>query len=138
MKMNIKITFIAILSLLFIYATCCRDKKDCHYNVYINNNTDKAIYFNLSASYPDTLFYYNPTVEGDICKVNPHKHTNESHNSCVEGYYLQVPKLIYFIYDAQTLETTPWDTVKKKYMILKRYELTLQDLENMNWTVTYP
>ncbi len=45
---------------------------------------------------------------------------------------------MYFIYDAQTLETTPWDTVVKKYMILKRHDLTKKDLDSMGWKITYP
>ena len=45
---------------------------------------------------------------------------------------------MYFIYDACILETTPWDTIKAKYIVLKRYDLSLQDLQQMNWTITYP
>jgi hypothetical protein len=139
MKTNLKIISYIMLCLLFISATCCRNDKDCHYNVYIKNNSDKTIYFYLSTLYPDTLYLYvNPTVAGDEYKVKPHQTTNDSHNSCVEGYYYRTQKLIYFIYDAQTLETIPWDTVTKKYMILKRYELTLHDLDSLNWTITYP
>jgi hypothetical protein len=30
------------------------------------------------------------------------------------------------------------DKLAEQHNILKRYDLTLQNLENMNWTVTYP
>jgi len=39
--------------------------------------------------------------------------------------------------DANTLETTSWDTIKLNYKVLKRYDLSFQDLEKMNWTITY-
>lgn len=138
MKTNIKITSVALFGLFFISATCCRNQKDCHYNVYIKNNSDRAIYFLFSTSYPDTFFYDNPIADANYYKLNPRQETHDSNNSCVEGYYYNTQKLIYFIFDAQTLETVPWDTVVKKYMILKRYELTLHDLDSLNWTITYP
>ena len=55
-----------------------------------------------------------------------------------EGRFEQFEKVMVFVFDAQVLETTPWDTVKAKYLVLKRYDLSLQDLESMNWTITYP
>ncbi len=56
-----------------------------------------------------------------------------------EGRFEQFRKVMVFVFDAQVLETTPpWDTVKAKYLVLKRYDLSLQDLESMNWTITYP
>jgi len=43
-----------------------------------------------------------------------------------------------FIFDAHTIETTPWDSIVKHNMILKRYQLTKTDMEKSNWTITYP
>jgi hypothetical protein len=43
-----------------------------------------------------------------------------------------------FIYDAKLVQTTPWDSVVGKYLVLKRYDFSLQDLEKMNGIVTYP
>jgi len=43
-----------------------------------------------------------------------------------------------FIFDAHTIETTPWDSIVKHYMVLKRYQLTKSDMEKMNWIITYP
>lgn len=115
----------------------CRNKKDCHDNVYIENITNKAVYIYFSPMYPNTILNYNPRVEGELLKVEPGKKNDNDFRNWVESYYLQVPKLIFFIYDSHTLETTPWDTIVKKYMILKLYELTLQELESMNWTINY-
>jgi hypothetical protein len=35
-------------------------------------------------------------------------------------------------------ETTPWDSIVKHYVVLKRYQLTKSDMEKSNWTITYP
>jgi len=32
----------------------------------------------------------------------------------------------------------PCDTIRKYVPILHRYQLTLEDLQRMNWTVVYP
>lgn len=59
---------------------------------------------------------------------------------CFEGAINANPEgiIMYFIYDANTLETVPWDMVVKNYLILKRYDLSLEDLQGMDWTITYP
>jgi hypothetical protein len=43
-----------------------------------------------------------------------------------------------FIFDKQTVVEQPWDTIVENNLVLKRYDLSLQDLESMNWTITYP
>ncbi len=45
---------------------------------------------------------------------------------------------VLFYYDENIVNTIPWDTIRTKYMILKRYDLSIEDLERMNWTITYP
>lgn len=137
--MSLKINYITFLALVFLSATCIRDNQNCHTMLEIINNSEKAIYFHPSAGYPDTLTLdYNPSVAGDYFKIEKSSRKKDVYRSCIEGEFLISTKIIYFIYDAQTLETTPWDTVKSKYLILKRYDLTLQDLKDMNWTITYP
>jgi hypothetical protein len=46
--------------------------------------------------------------------------------------------LIIFIFDAAIVDTTPWETIKKNYLILKRYDLTLKELDSLNFKVIYP
>ncbi len=43
-----------------------------------------------------------------------------------------------FIFEKQTVIEQPWDTIVANNMILKRYDLSLDDLERMDWTITYP
>jgi hypothetical protein len=43
-----------------------------------------------------------------------------------------------FVFNAGLLETIPWDTIKANYLVMKRYDLSLPDLEEMDWTITYP
>jgi len=43
-----------------------------------------------------------------------------------------------FIFDKQTVIEQPWDSIVANNMVLKRYDLSLEDLNSMNWTITYP
>ena len=130
---------VLFLGIILVSATCSNDNENCHYKVTIVNNSDKVIYFYPSSRYPDTLTLYpNPTTSGNYFKIEKLSSKEDIYHSCVEGKFSITSKYMYFIYDAQTLETTPWDTVVKKYMILKRYDLSLEDLQRVNWTITYP
>lgn len=37
-----------------------------------------------------------------------------------------------------TLSSLPWDEIRTEYKILKRYDLSLADLERINFTIVYP
>ena len=126
---------------ILISATCSNDNENCHNKVTIINNSDKDIYFSASSRYPDTLTLYpNPASAGDYYKVGRNATGKHLYRDCIEYDFKANPSgiIMYYIYDAQTLKTVPWDTVVKNYMILKRYDLTKQDLDSMQWTITYP
>ena len=33
---------------------------------------------------------------------------------------------------------SPWETVREDYIILQRYDLSIAELEKLNWTIYYP
>jgi hypothetical protein len=43
-----------------------------------------------------------------------------------------------YILSKDTIDEYSWDKIRLERMILKRYDLSLHDLEDMNWTITYP
>jgi len=43
-----------------------------------------------------------------------------------------------FILDSNIVKTIPWDTIRNNNNYLKRYDLTTDSLNKLNWTVTYP
>ena len=45
---------------------------------------------------------------------------------------------MYYLFSRDTLETVSWEEVVKEYKVLARYDLTLEDLERLNWTIYYP
>ena len=134
---HLKFILLFLLVSILFSSTRCSDNKTCHYSIIILNNSNKAIYFNISFRYPDTTLDSNPTFDSSF-KIENQSQKVDKYGRCLEGDFSYTSKIMCFIYDAQTIETTPWDTVKAKYLVLKRYDLSLKDLENINWSVTYP
>ena len=135
-----KLLIMSICVVILTSATNCHKDKDCHRELFINNTSNQAIYFYYGKNFPDTsIIDYNPTVAVDVYKVEASSKKSHGYRGCLESLFdNNSKKSIFFIFDANTLETTPWDTVLSNYLILKRYEITLEDFQNNNFTLTYP
>lgn len=132
---------ILLIPILFS-GTCKRDDESCHHRITINNNADEDVFFQVGLIYPDTTLSDNdnPLPAGNYYKCLANSFAVDFTSSCWESYFYNAPSdtLMIFIFDSNILETVPWDTVCANYMILKRYDLSLKDLQNTNWTITYP
>lgn len=129
------------ICMLLLATTCNKEDENCHKHINIVNNSDGDIYYSLSFRYPDTITLYpNPTSDSYTYRIEKNSEKKDFSRSCYEGEIKINPeeKIMYYIYSANTLETVPWDTVVKYYMILERYDLSVENLKSMNWTVTYP
>lgn len=143
MNMKIYITGL-ILSLLCLSTTCEKGDDDLHKIIKFVNQTDKELYVQTSGSYPDTTFvngeFPNPLLS-DLNRILPNE-TNTmalaARYSFEEKFSYSYDTLMIFVFDAAVLETNPWETVQQDYKVLKRYELSFDDLQRMNWTITYP
>jgi hypothetical protein len=112
--------------------TCHKD--DVHYNLTIKNQSSKAISVSLGDYFPDTTLrcpwgYFEIGVdqENKIFSKNGWESEFKDYN------YLQI-----FVMDSVINKEFPCDTIKKHNKILKRYQLTLDDIKKKNWTITYP
>jgi hypothetical protein len=117
----------------------CKDIDHWDFKLKITNNSDRIIYFYNSDIYPDTTisFEYNP-INSIGYRVNPGVTESNRIRGTWEDKFQYIDTLMIFIFDEETLQIVPWDTIQEKYMILKRYDLSLEDLQGMNWTITYP
>jgi hypothetical protein len=132
--------------MMFISSFTCGKDDNCHYTADFINKTDKTVYIMASSGYPDTNAWKylspDPLLSPEIHEVKANSNNDAAMRgrTCVE-VFLSNPEtdtLILFVFDAQVLETTPWDTVKARNLYLTRYDLSLPDLQNNNWTITYP
>ena len=142
----IKMKFMKKMTIILSFLTCvllsstCEKDKDKHDLIMFTNNSSELIYVRGSWEYPDTAINFsNPALAGDFYKVAANTSDDPLRlQDTYEGRFEQFEKVMVFVFDAQVLETTPWDTVKANYLVLKRYDLSLDDLNRMNWTITYP
>jgi hypothetical protein len=133
-KLQVIKTLISI-SFLFLLIQCDQwDRK-----MKIVNNSSSAIYYNDSYMYPDTTLRIddNPISLSRLLVASGETVSNPRRGRWEEVFDI-CDTLMIFIFDETTLKTVPWDTVRKNYMILKRYDLSLEDLVRMDWRVTYP
>lgn len=143
--MNKMLITLIISSILLISIKCVDNDKNCHNTISFQNTSSKTVYVEYLGGYPDTTYFKyepNPVLSPEVSKALPgetNKRALES-RSCWEDKFKDLIKsdtVMIYVFDAQVLESTAWDTVVKKYLILKRYDLSLQDLQKSNWTVTY-
>ncbi len=145
MKKISKITIILMtLSFAFLANNCEREDENHHKTIEVINNSDKAVYTYLSTSYPDTLDMYGvpSSPYPSIYKIEPYER-NKSALSLREFYEVifrdggQIPSdtLMVFFMDAEKLES---ETTHVHNSIIQRYDLSLQDLQQVNWMLTYP
>ena len=130
-----------IMLLLFpLVVSSCREIYDTRLN--FANNSESSIYVITADIYKDTSYVYvnyYPGNDPETYKIQPHEiKTAIKPYGRWERVFEEQDTVAFYVFDAQVLETTPWDTVKAKYLVLKRYDLSLADLQRMNWTIAYP
>ena len=128
-----------MLSVLIVIGAKCSNDDELM-KLRIKNNSSQTLYESCSTNYPDTSLnkILSPACNPQIHKIEANTFQKEHYNSPTEDIFDYNDTLIVFLFNAQILESNPWDSVVKNYMILKRYDLSLQDLQDMDWTITYP
>ena len=135
-----------LIATLILFVCCKRIKEDCHYTINFINTTDLTLYVIASSEYPDTMAFKlspNPTADPNFTKVLPEE-TNAQVlwlRDCIELAFKDLitsDTMMVYVFDAQVLDNSTWDVVKENYLILKRFDLSLEDLRKNNWKITYP
>ena len=142
---------IIIVILLFfgfpnMMITCIpRESEECHTSIRVSNNSDKRIRVVTMNSAHMTnpfditrlSFVMNPAHVVNIGEQNNRAAT--SVRFCIESDFRNDRSTLFlFVFDANVIENTSWDIVARDYLVLRRYDLTLEDLRRLNWQVTYP
>jgi len=127
-------------------ATKCQDKEseNCHTSISFVNNSERSLYVNYDTYYLrnidpfniKALSYFHPDQKNlKCCEIN----TNAlSSNMCFEDRFKTIDTIYVFIFDTVVVENTIWEVVVQDYLVLKRYDLTLEDLQRLDWKITYP
>ena len=127
--------------IIFVFITCisstCKSVVGGVYSIKVVNNSAYDINFFDSRVYPDTSLpidkpYYSFSRPNDYGYIDNHDEW--------ETVFKDLPRdtLSIFILYADTVKTQNWSIIQSQKKYLKRYDLSLQDLQNSNWTITYP
>ena len=145
---------IIVVALLFstVFCSCYDDKPNCHFHIPFKNNADHSIYvypetkeqYLAFPSYQDTIlqpYYPDPSKDSVNYKIMPKCEDNTPlfKMSCYEydfGYAYDT--LLVFVFNADTLEMLGWDTVRAYYKVEQRYDLSLEDLQNVGFKLSFP
>jgi hypothetical protein len=138
MKRTIKI--LILLSLTISFYEC----GDVYYPVTLRNNSDHSIgcYFSLGGKYgtyyPDTIL--PASNQYVIQEIKPGDRYKLYSDFKWEEVYSNLPKdtMSVYIFHTDTLNKYSWEEVRNNNKILKRYDLSLDDLKQNNMTITYP
>ena len=138
MKKNKIVYTIAFLCIIFSPSfTCIHDDDDeHHYRIRFVNKSEQAVYINRYPNRKECINY------PEIYKVLPGKTNTEALTNRMPWEYVfdtnQIPPLAtitVFVFDAELLETNP--TFVEEALLVS-YDLSLYDLQRLNWTLSYP
>jgi len=145
--------FIMVLFIAIMASTCQRENENCHTTIKFSNHSDKSIYVVESYKYPDTLnvqgirHFALSHVQWNKIEPNPNAQNGTAlqQRSCWESIFnnrwdMTSDTLIVYVFDAELLELDNIINVDEITInaIIQRYDLSLQDLQHVNWTLTYP
>ncbi len=131
---NKNIIIIIIAALCLTIMACKYETDTCHRTLYIKNISNKDIYW---------MQFSSDTILDRAYKAIYKLKKSETYGTrpsldCIEVTLDQGQRTYLTLLDAAVVESTPWDTICKKDMVLKRYKLSVADLMRMDFTVTYP
>lgn len=121
-----------IIGLIWIMLTGCPQDADfISVSFHNRSNENISFYFYPKVSEADTLL-----SDVDISfKLYPNKIVG----SLIDNEHLENDKSIcLFILNYDTISKYGWKKVRDDYLIIKRYDLTKEDIKKMNYAITYP
>jgi len=124
--------------MLFCNADCSKNTADCHSTFRVNNASNKAIYFSPVFDSSFSKLNYPPGLAPESQKCNSTEVKLYNRHGCYESDIDYFGKLYIFIFDADVIETTPWEVIKQNRLFLKRLDLTKDQLYNSGWIISYP
>ncbi len=133
---------IVIVSLV-LFVTGCWEYKNTpsnHQILRICNHSDMDIYFSQGNCEGGIFDNYDISATPQMFKIYAYECKNEYSPSFEVDmeYWCKELKLSYVFFDAKILETIPFDTVFKYNMMLGSKIFTKEQLDSLDWTITYP
>ncbi|BEG99282.1 hypothetical protein [Bacteroides sedimenti] len=139
-----KVAALLVLSFVATASMCTKEDEYHHNTIRFINKSDVPVYIVADHSYPDTLnnrlggMEYQP----QIYKAYPNAENKDALQQrdyweavFKDGISIKSDTLMVYVFDAKLLES---HSTHINNTIIQRYDLSLQDLQDANWTLTYP
>lgn len=130
----------SLIAIIMLAASRCLVED--FYVITVRNDLGKSVFFFETglpedSQYPDTLL---PAVKPDLAEIKSNERFRIYSRTKWEDVFssLRSDTLSVYFFDSDTLNKYDWSKIREGYKVLKRYDLSLQDLERLNYLVTYP
>jgi len=132
----LKITI--LLSVFLTLAGC--PMMDYDYSFRFSNNSTRDVYIYLGVIGRDNggTLYPDTAVAEVKCGVLFKKEESRFYSYSRTKKDIWTDTLSLFIFDADTFDTHNWEEIKNDYKILQRYDLSPQDIKQLDYKITYP
>ncbi|WP_143016866.1 hypothetical protein [Dyadobacter soli] len=134
---HLSITLILIVSLISCTNSCENPFGfPVAYTLHIQNNSSSPIFYLVSKIYPDTSIQDSLQMGGLAPSM---QHPYESRKTWPKFFEsLPADTLSVFFFSPDTVRKYGWKQVQSKYLILKRKDIGLQNLEASDYLITFP
>ena len=121
---------------IILCSSGCESLVDHVYSIKIQNNSKDTVQFYESYNYPDTTI---DVTKPRLKMVYPLKYSYlDSKKDWDEVLVSPKDTISIFILSKDMVDKYDWAKIRSDYNILKRYDLSLDDLKRQSWKATYP
>lgn len=137
-------TTLSLITVSIILLSGCPSSEDGHLYIKIVNKSDIDIIYQNRINEKDDYFYCSTggvTIFPYVLKDSIGILEAPMRSNGWEDYLDKGQLINIYIASAEVYNpyiAAPCDTIRKYVPILHRYQLKLEDLQRMNWTVVYP
>lgn len=144
LHLSLKITY--VFSMILLFTSCSEQWRNGHNYISINNNSPLKLYYDLcTADYPDSsaiIPRYLKFIDANKEQITePFSQGRISSNKFlvrIESWFYNKTYKSFMLFDYDLLMTENPETIAENYMVLVRYDVTLDDLDRLGWTLHYP
>lgn len=115
------------------------------YSFGFKNNSASELYLKYPV-YPERWqygFYPDTTIRFTLyTSIIPVNFVASEKTTCktIEGWFSKFPNdtVSLFIFDAEVVESNSWEKVVDEYLVLQRYDLSIEDFKKLGSLIPYP
>jgi hypothetical protein len=138
---NVQLLLTCILISFVTMNFSCQKEKDGYHSYYVlKNQTPHPLYSDWNFDSTEVGGNYPLAVDPATTKCEASSDRKFGYRDAPFEYSFEHSaehKLYIYIYDAQVVETTNWDTVRKNRLYLARFVYSREQMDSLDWNIFY-